>query len=132
MHIVDMVYFWARTMPQHPAVIQPDGIVTYRALAQGIERAAEHFAGNIPDKSKPVTVSLPSAAKMLIASLGLLRAAFSIIVAGKKELRPHSARRIRIRWFTSEAKQPWATGPTSFSTNPGLKSASARRGRAGR
>ena len=86
MHIVDMVYFWARTMPQHPAIIQPDGIVTYQALAQGIESAAEHFTENIADKSKPVTVSLPSVPKMLIASLGLLRAECSIIVAARLDL----------------------------------------------
>ena len=86
MHIVDMVYFWARTMPQRPAVIQPDGILTYRALAEGIESAAEHFARNIPDRSKPVTVSLEAPPKMLIASLGLLRAGFNIIVAGKNDL----------------------------------------------
>jgi acyl-coenzyme A synthetase/AMP-(fatty) acid ligase len=87
MHIVDMVYFWARTMPQRPAVIQPDGIVTYRALVQGIESAAEHFARNILDKSKPVVVSIASEPKMLVASFGLLRAGFNIIVAGKGELK---------------------------------------------
>jgi acyl-coenzyme A synthetase/AMP-(fatty) acid ligase len=86
MHIVDMVHFWARSRPQHPAIIQPDGIVTYGALAQAIESAAEYFTRNIGDTSKPVTVSLPSAAKMLIASLGLLRAAFDIIVATTREL----------------------------------------------
>src|SRR5262249_11704896 len=86
MHLVDMVYFWARTMPLHPAVIQPEGIVTYRALAQGIESAAEHFARNIADRSKPVTVSMPSQAKILTASLGLLHAGCSIIVASPLEL----------------------------------------------
>jgi acyl-coenzyme A synthetase/AMP-(fatty) acid ligase len=85
-NIVDMAYFWARTMPLRPAIIQPEGILTYRALAQGIESAAEHFARSIPDRSKPVTVSLPSAPKMLIASLGLLRAGFNIIVSGQNEL----------------------------------------------
>ena len=92
MHIVDMVYFWARTIPKHLAVIQPDGVVTYRALAQGIESAAGKFARSIPDKSKPVTVSLPSAVKALIASLGLLRAGYSIIVAHSSDL-PHIAAR---------------------------------------
>ena len=86
MHLVDMVYFWARTIPQHPAVIEPEGIVTYAALAQGIESAAEHFARNISDKSKPVMVSLPSAPRMLIASLGLLRAGYSIIVTNASDL----------------------------------------------
>jgi acyl-coenzyme A synthetase/AMP-(fatty) acid ligase len=86
MHIVDMVYFWARSMPRHPAVIQPGGIVTYWALAQGIESAAAYFASNITDRSKPITVSLQSAAKALIASLGLLRSGYSIIVANSPDL----------------------------------------------
>jgi acyl-coenzyme A synthetase/AMP-(fatty) acid ligase len=86
MHIVDMTYFWARTMPQHQAVIQPEGVLTYRALALGIESAAEYFLGNIPDKSKLVTVSVSTPPKMLIASLGLLRAGYSIIVAAPKDL----------------------------------------------
>jgi acyl-coenzyme A synthetase/AMP-(fatty) acid ligase len=86
MHIVDMVYFWARTIPQRPAVIQPDLVLSYSALAEGIERAAKHFAGSISDKSKPVTVSLASDPRMLIASLGLLRAGFHIIVASRNQL----------------------------------------------
>src|SRR5262245_700939 len=86
MHIVDMVYFWARSMPQYPAVIRPEGFIPYRSLAEGIERAAEYFAGTILDRSKPVTVSIPSDPKMLVASLGLLRAGFSIIAARPRDL----------------------------------------------
>jgi len=84
MHIVDMVYFWARTMPQCPAVIQPDGIVSYRALAQGSEYAAEYFARNILDKSKPVAVSIENAPRMLVASLGLFRAGFNIVPVARE------------------------------------------------
>jgi acyl-CoA synthetase (AMP-forming)/AMP-acid ligase II len=83
MHIVDMVYFWARAMPRRPAVIQPEGIVTYRALAHAIEAAAAHFARSIPDRTKPVAVALDSPPKMLVASLGLLRAGYSIVPANK-------------------------------------------------
>lgn len=88
MHLVDMVYFWARTTPRRAAVVQPDGIVTYLALAQAIESAAEYFAANILDRAKPVTVAIPTPSKMLAASLGLLRAGFNVIVAGKMDL-PH-------------------------------------------
>jgi len=86
MHIVDMVYFWARTIPERPAVIQPDLILSYRALTEGIESAAQHFAWNIKDKSKPVTVSLESNPRMLVAGLGLLRAGFSVIIATRDQL----------------------------------------------
>jgi acyl-coenzyme A synthetase/AMP-(fatty) acid ligase len=86
MHIVDMVYFWARTIPERPAVIQPNLILSYRALAEGIESAAQHFASNIRDKSKPVIISMESNPKMLVASLGLLRAGFSVIIATRAQL----------------------------------------------
>lgn len=86
MHIVDMIYFWARTTPLRPAVIQPDGILFYRALAEGIEKAAEHFSSSIQDRSKPVAVSLHDAPKMLIASFGLMRAGFDIIVVGSEQV----------------------------------------------
>jgi acyl-coenzyme A synthetase/AMP-(fatty) acid ligase len=83
MHIVDMVYFWARTIPQRPAVIGPAGSITYAGLAHAVEAAAEHFAQNIADKSKPVAVSINTGSKMLVALLGLLRAGFSVVLANK-------------------------------------------------
>jgi acyl-coenzyme A synthetase/AMP-(fatty) acid ligase len=83
MHIVDMVYYWARTIPLRPAVIEPQGVVTYASLAQATELAAEHFARAIVDRSKPVAISTTSNSKMLIAILGLLRAGFSAVLAYK-------------------------------------------------
>src|ERR1700730_15234923 len=79
MHVVDMVYFWARTTPRRPAIIQPDGIITYRALAAAIEAAAEHFTTSIPARGKPVAVSIDSPPRMLVASLALFRAGFSVV-----------------------------------------------------
>ena len=106
MHIVDMVYFWARTTPRRPAIIQPDGIVTYLALAQGIESAAEYFAASILDKSKPVTVSVPSASKMLVASLGLLRAGFDVIIASKADLEHLPAAETRYAGLRAGRRNP--------------------------
>jgi acyl-coenzyme A synthetase/AMP-(fatty) acid ligase len=87
MHIVDLVYYWARTIPLHPAVIEPEGVITYASLAHAIELSAEHFGRNILDRSKPVAVSIPTASKMLVAILGLLRARFDVVVASRAELK---------------------------------------------
>ena len=87
MHIVDMVYYWARTMPLHPAVIEPEGIITYASLAHATEAAAEHFGRNILDRSKPVAVSIGTASKMLVAILGLLRARFDTVLSTASELK---------------------------------------------
>jgi hypothetical protein len=61
-------------------------VTTYRSLTEGIERAAEYFARNLPDRSKPITIRLGSDPKMLLASLALLRANYSIIIAPRQEV----------------------------------------------
>jgi len=86
MHIVDMVYFWARTIPLRPAIIEPEGVVTYAGLAHGVEVAAEHFAHTIAERSKPVAVSLPTGTKTVVAVLALLRAGFDVVLAHKAVL----------------------------------------------
>jgi acyl-coenzyme A synthetase/AMP-(fatty) acid ligase len=83
MHIVDMVYYWARAVPQRPAVMEPTGSITYASLAHAIEAAAEYFTGNIEEKSKPIAVSFNTGSKMLVALLGLLRAGFSVMLANE-------------------------------------------------
>jgi len=83
MHVVDMVYYWARTIPRHPAIIQPAGIVTYGALADAVETAADHFSRTILERAKPVAIAIESPASMLVASLGLMRAGFNIAPVSK-------------------------------------------------
>lgn len=81
MQILDALYYWCRASPERPAFIQQDGVTTYHALAQGVERIAEYFARSVPDRSRPILISLTTAPKALLVSLGLLRANFSIIIA---------------------------------------------------
>jgi acyl-coenzyme A synthetase/AMP-(fatty) acid ligase len=84
MHTVDMVYYWARTIPRHPAVIRPEGVVTYSALAQSVESAAENLSRAILDRDKPVGVAMENAVASLVASLGLMRAGFCVVLASKQ------------------------------------------------
>jgi acyl-coenzyme A synthetase/AMP-(fatty) acid ligase len=83
MSIIEITYFWARTIPLRPAVIEPNGAVTYAALAHAVEAAAAHFARNVVDRSKPVAVWMPTGSKMLVAVLGLLRAGFNVVLASR-------------------------------------------------
>jgi acyl-coenzyme A synthetase/AMP-(fatty) acid ligase len=78
MQIVDAILFWANTRPAHPAIIQPHGVQTFRMLADAIMAAAGHFARAELDRAKPVAVSIDDPARMLVASLGLLHAGFSV------------------------------------------------------
>jgi len=43
-NLIDTVLFWARIHPRRPAIIQPDMIVTYDAVASAIESVAERIA----------------------------------------------------------------------------------------
>jgi acyl-coenzyme A synthetase/AMP-(fatty) acid ligase len=90
MQIVDSILFWANTTPARPAIIQPHGVQTYRMLADSIMAAAAHFARSELDPTKPVAVAIEDPARMLVASLGLLHAGFSIVAASRMLL-PHLA-----------------------------------------
>ncbi len=88
MQIVDAILFWANATPARPAIIQPHGVQTYRMLADAIMAAAGHFARLELDPAKPVAVSIGDPARTLVASLGLLHAGFSIVLASQGLL-PH-------------------------------------------
>jgi acyl-coenzyme A synthetase/AMP-(fatty) acid ligase len=79
MQVVDAILFWANATPARPAIIQPHGVQTYRMLADAIMAAAGHFARLELDPAKPVAVSIGDPARMLIASLGLMHAGFSVV-----------------------------------------------------
>ncbi len=83
MQIVDAILFWANATPAHPAIIQPQGVQTFRMLADAILAAAGHFARSELDPDKPVAVDIEDPVRMLVASLGLLHAGFSVVPASK-------------------------------------------------
>jgi len=91
MHIVDVLYYWARTAPMRPAVIEAGGVVTYAGLAEAVEAAAEQLAASITNKSKPVALSVRSGSKMLIGLLGLLRGGFDVALVHQGLLKELSA-----------------------------------------
>ena len=37
MHVVDMVFFWAKAEPHRPALVQPEMVTTFQGLADAIE-----------------------------------------------------------------------------------------------
>jgi acyl-coenzyme A synthetase/AMP-(fatty) acid ligase len=90
MQVVDAILFWANATPARPAIIQPHGVQTYRMLADSIMAAAGHFARSELDPAKPVAVAIEDSARMLVASLGLLHAGFSIVPT-TQTLLPHLA-----------------------------------------
>jgi acyl-coenzyme A synthetase/AMP-(fatty) acid ligase len=86
MHPVDLIYFWAKQAPARTAVVQPDMVVTFKALADAIESAARRVEGLGLDPKDPVAVCIDSPVKMLAVCLALLHRGFSVAVIGRGHL----------------------------------------------
>jgi acyl-coenzyme A synthetase/AMP-(fatty) acid ligase len=74
-----MIFQWARAKPHHPAIIQPDTIITYRGLADAIVSISQRLATLNLDPQKPVGVSIEHPAKQLAVCFALQR--MGIVVA---------------------------------------------------
>jgi non-ribosomal peptide synthetase component E (peptide arylation enzyme) len=88
MHPADMIFFWARSKPEQPALIQPDMVVTYRELAEAIEtvsRRVEHYGFN---NAEPVAVSIYQPIQKLAVCFALLRRGISVAPVSRAAL-PH-------------------------------------------
>src|SRR5947207_2388087 len=72
MHVIDMILFWARVRPNHPAVIQTDMIISYKALAEAIVAVSERLGQFKLDPREPVAVSIEQPIKQLVAIFALL------------------------------------------------------------
>jgi acyl-coenzyme A synthetase/AMP-(fatty) acid ligase len=77
-NLVDMIYFWARTAPHRPAIIQRSMVTTYQGLADGIESIGERIDKLNLDKTEPVAVSIISPPYMFATLFALLRNGYSV------------------------------------------------------
>jgi acyl-coenzyme A synthetase/AMP-(fatty) acid ligase len=78
MHVVEMIYFWARAVPDRPAILQPEMITTFQGLADGIESIGERIDRLNLDKREPVAVSLANPSFLLATIFALMRAGYSV------------------------------------------------------
>jgi acyl-coenzyme A synthetase/AMP-(fatty) acid ligase len=78
MHVVDMIYFWARTVPDRPAILQPEMMTTFQGLADGIESIGERIDRLNLDRREPVAVSLANPSFLLATIFALMRAGYSV------------------------------------------------------
>ena len=85
MHTVDMISYLGANDPAPPGDHSSWRVfVTYGALAQSVETAADNLSRAISDRRQAGRVSIENAASMLVASLGLMRAGFSVVPASKQ------------------------------------------------
>ena len=84
MHTVDMVYYWARTIPRHPAIIRPEEVVTYSALAQSVETATDNLSRAILDREQADRGRDRECHRHAGRVPRLMRAGFNIVPASKQ------------------------------------------------
>jgi acyl-coenzyme A synthetase/AMP-(fatty) acid ligase len=84
--VVDMIFFWARTTPHRIAVLQSSMILTYRALAEGIESIGDRIEQLEFDKQQPVGVSILNPGIALATIFALLRAGYNVAPVGNRRM----------------------------------------------
>src|SRR5690349_1063385 len=78
MHVIDMISFWAKTVPGRPAIMLPDMMWSYKTLADAIDTASARITRYNLDTSEPGAVSIRSEPKFLAVCLALLRDGYSV------------------------------------------------------
>jgi acyl-coenzyme A synthetase/AMP-(fatty) acid ligase len=72
MHVVDMIFFWAKARPHYPAIIQTDIVISYEGMAEAIISVSARIGQLNLDPHKPVAVSIEHPAKQLVVTFALL------------------------------------------------------------
>jgi acyl-coenzyme A synthetase/AMP-(fatty) acid ligase len=78
MHVVDMVFFWAKAEPHRSALVQPEMVTTFRGLADAIEAIGDRIDRLNLDTGEPVAVSITNPTFALATMFALLRCGFSV------------------------------------------------------
>jgi len=78
MCLIDMVLYWARSDPHRHAVIQPELVTTYKALADGINSTAERIEQLQLDRREPIGISLANPSFLIVAALAGLRCGYNV------------------------------------------------------
>jgi acyl-coenzyme A synthetase/AMP-(fatty) acid ligase len=81
MHVVDMVFFFAKADPHRPAVIQPEMVTTFQGLADAIESIGERIDRLGLDKREPIAVSIANPSFFVATVFAVLRSGYSAALA---------------------------------------------------
>ena len=87
-HVVDMVFFWAKAEPHRLALIQPEMVTSFQGLADAIESIGNRVDGLGLDPSEPVGVSIANPSLMIATIFALFRCGFSVALVHPR-LYPH-------------------------------------------
>jgi acyl-coenzyme A synthetase/AMP-(fatty) acid ligase len=77
-HVVDMVFFWAKAEPHRLALIQPEMVTSFQGLADAIESISERIDRLELDTGEPVAISIANPSYYLAAIFALFRCGFTV------------------------------------------------------
>jgi len=78
MYLIDMIAYWARIDPHRHAMIQPELITTYQALATAIESTTDRLEQLGLDRQEVVGVSVANPSFLVVAVFALLRSGYNV------------------------------------------------------
>lgn len=77
MYLIDMIFYWGKTDPHRHAMVLPETITTYRALADAIELAADRIDQLGIDRGETVGVCIANPSFFIVVAFALLRGGYS-------------------------------------------------------
>jgi acyl-coenzyme A synthetase/AMP-(fatty) acid ligase len=97
MHVVDMVFHWARIDPHRPAIVLPELVTTFAGLADAIDSISNRIDQLGLDPREPVATAIANPALSIAVLFALQRAGFSVAPANRgliKHLQPNGIRNL--------------------------------------
>src|SRR5262245_63882331 len=97
MHVVDMVFHWARIDLHRPAIILPELVTTFGGLADAIDSISSRIDRLGLNPQEPVATAIGNPALAVAVVFALLRSGFSAAPANRgliKHLQPNCIRNL--------------------------------------
>jgi acyl-coenzyme A synthetase/AMP-(fatty) acid ligase len=97
MHVVDMVFHWARLDPHRPAIILPELVTTFAGLADAVDSISNRIDQLGLDPREPVATAIANPALSVAVVFALQRSGFSAAPANRwlvKHLQPNGIRNL--------------------------------------
>src|SRR5258705_11253656 len=77
MYLIDMIFYWAKVDPHRLALIQPELVTTYKALADAIDATAERIEQLNLDRREPIGLAIANPSYFVATACADLRCGYS-------------------------------------------------------
>jgi acyl-coenzyme A synthetase/AMP-(fatty) acid ligase len=97
MHVVDMVFHWARIDPHRPAIVLPELVTTFAGLADAVDSISSRIDQLGLDPREPVATAIGNPALAVAMVFALMRSGFGVALANRaliKHLQPNGVRNL--------------------------------------